>query len=1053
MRHKHTAAGEQGMVLVAALLALMLISALMAGMFAAVTADQRGAAIDRDQTQAYAAAHAGLEQMTSGLASLFVTDVSPSVSDINAIAANPPAIPGFEFRAPGGAANSGFTITYTDANSDGVPDALANADITTGPYTGFKGLITPYTMTVTARSTSGGAEVRLRRGLQTVAIPVFQFGIFSDTDLTIYAGGGFAFGGRVHTNGSLFVAAQTSGTNNITFNDRITAVNEVVRLFLANGLNTTTSAPTFTNDVMVPTSASTSRNLNYNPNEGSVTGMPGSAANANWTTLSTGTYKSYIRTGLTGAKRLDLPLVSQGASPIDLIRRPPLNENTVRPLVFGQRYFAMASLRILLSDRIADITTLPTVTATAPVWLGADAGTPLWNSTPPVGYGPVDATHPPIARSMGAFSTTTNASSVYSGGLSQIYVAAIPAVFTLQNMTIKGNTGATFPITCQGKTGSTSVASASGGNTAIPANQFFGCNISAVLGAGPYNNTPYTVTGVVGGATVSVTPTAVTATAITVAADATARFSPNQFWMNNPSASVANTSVPISCEGYTTVFAAGGITSNNARFLNCRGLSAAIGNNQVVTTSALADQNTGLIGGYIKIEKQDSNGVWTDVTMELLNLGIGATNLAGTICADPTPNAVLRIQRLRDNAGGTCTYSQSQSSYDWWPQGLYDPREGSFRDAGTIAGMQTSPMLMSGVMQYIALDVANLKKWLAGTTGTTGTQAWNQNGYIIYFSDRRGNHDPAGTVVDQETGEFGYEDNVNSTSATGAPDGVLQNGEDVNGNGTQQLYGQIPWNNAANIPSGALAPYTFAAARPTTQIPISNAAGVTGAGAARVNKNILFRRALKLVNGAIVGGVNNLPTSGLTVTSENPIYVQGDYNGTSATLPADATWTNQEPNRPAAVIGDAITLLSNNWNDARSFEVPNQLSSRNATSTVFRFAALAGKGPSFAYCAAACGSPGQLFGTDGGVANFLRMVEDWGGDTTYYRGSMVSLAINRQATGTFKFHSTTNHIYNAGGRAFSFDIDFLTPTLLPPGTPMFRDVNTLQFRQILRPNQ
>ena len=92
-------------------------------------------------------------------------------------------------------------------------------------------------MTVTARSTGGGSEVRLRRGLQTVAVPVFQFGIFSESDLSIFSGGGFNFGGRVHTNGSLFVAAQTSGATNITFNDRITAVNEVIRNFLSNGLN------------------------------------------------------------------------------------------------------------------------------------------------------------------------------------------------------------------------------------------------------------------------------------------------------------------------------------------------------------------------------------------------------------------------------------------------------------------------------------------------------------------------------------------------------------------------------------------------------------------------------------------------------------------------------------------------------------------------------------------------------------------------------------------------------------------------------------------------
>ena len=77
---------EAGVALITALLAVALASALMAGMFAAIQADQRGGSTDRDQTQAYAAAHAGLEQLTSSLATLFTTDVSPSATQINAIA-------------------------------------------------------------------------------------------------------------------------------------------------------------------------------------------------------------------------------------------------------------------------------------------------------------------------------------------------------------------------------------------------------------------------------------------------------------------------------------------------------------------------------------------------------------------------------------------------------------------------------------------------------------------------------------------------------------------------------------------------------------------------------------------------------------------------------------------------------------------------------------------------------------------------------------------------------------------------------------------------------
>ena len=43
-------------------------------------------------------------------------------------------------------------------------------------------------------------------------------------------------------------------------------------------------------------------------------------------------------------------------------------------------------------------------------------------------------------------------------------------------------------------------------------------------------------------------------------------------------------------------------------------------------------------------------------------------------------------------------------------------------------------------MNAIELDVGNLRKWLKGTIGTTGGQVdyVSQNGYILYFSDRRG---------------------------------------------------------------------------------------------------------------------------------------------------------------------------------------------------------------------------------------------------------------------------------------------------------------------------
>ncbi len=998
MRFTRRTADESGVALITALLATALMSAMMVGMFAAVTADQRSHALDRDQTQAYASAQAGLEKLTSGLAGLFVTDVSPSAAQINAIAATPPVIPGFTFTAPGGAAGSGYAVSFTpDANGNPAGAALP---ITTGPFTGFQGLITKYTATITARSTGGG-EVRLRRDIQTVAVPVFQFGVFSDSDLTFYAGDDFAFGGRVHTNQNLFVC-EFGGV--MTFSDRITAVKEVVHNYFSNGLLATANGCTGTTNIR--TGPATYRNLRQNPNEGSIVGMPGTAANANWTNLSTGTYKSYIRTGLTGAKKLDLPLVSLGATPIDLIRRPALNsnENVANAPVYGQRYFSQASLRILLSDRTTDISGLPTVTGTAPVQLDGS-----WIAAPPAGYA-VDGTHPPIARSMGPGSVATVAGSTYAAGppaLTQIRVTdavgSIPAVLKLENLILNNAANGDRAVTCTGKTST----------------QFTGCNSPVAF------NTPATIRATLSsGETVTKAVTANVAINgnITVAANDTAPFSQNVFFLVKANATVPSTAVPVSCQGYSDV--------SPRQFINCSGLTAAPAAGLTLSTAALANQNTGTIGGYLKIEKQDAAGVWTDVTTEILNLGIGARNQGGFLCNDPTPDAVLRIQRLHDSGAGStaCTYNSSTNPWDWWPNTLYDTREGNYRDVAT-----TTAMTMGGVVQYIAIDVANLKRWFSGAIGTTGNAALNNNGYIVYFSDRRGDHDE--NNADGETAEFGFEDRVNPTTAAGTNDDVLQTGEDMNGNGTQQVYGETP--HALAVPAGAAAPYD-ATGRPWTAIALANA------GQARVNKVVLFRRALKLVNGGIAGGVNNLPASGLTIAAENPVYVQGNYNAT--TDPA------AEPNVPAAVIADAVTLLSNNWSDALSFEVPNSATTRNATTTGFRMGVVAGKGLSFTHCGAACGNPGFLFGTDGGMGNFLRLLEDWNsnGVSINYRGSLITLHISRQATGTFKYNS---NVYDFGTRNFNFDTDFLTASLLPPGTPMFRDINTLKFRQILRPNQ
>ena len=205
---------------------------------------------------------------------------------------------------------------------------------------------------------------------------------------------------------------------------------------------------------------------------------------------------------------------------------------------------------------------------------------------------------------------------------------------------------------------------------------------------------------------------------------------------------------------------------------------------------------------------------------------------------------------------------------------------------------------------------------------------------------------------------------------------------------------------------------------------------------------LFFRRALKLVNGSTIN-LGTCPSGnncGLAIASENPVYVQGNYNapGGSFTTPYGAT----------SIMADAVSLLSNSWNDVNSFSSTYDTAWRQASNTSYRVAIAAGKGISFQRPTGY--TDYQDFGTDGGVHNFLRFLEGWPA-TLNYKGSIVSLFYNRQALGVYK-DGSNNTVYTPPTRAYNFDSDFLTPSLLPPRTPMFRDTDTIGFTEYLLPN-
>ena len=162
--------------------------------------------------------------------------------------------------------------------------------------------------------------------------------------------------------------------------------------------------------------------------------------------------------------------------------------------------------------------------------------------------------------------------------------------------------------------------------------------------------------------------------------------------------------------------------------------------------------------------------------------------------------------------------------------------------------------------------------------------------------------------------------------------------------------------------------------------------------------------------------------SPITVATDHPFYVLGDYNVNN--------W------QPAAMVGDAITFLSNAWSDA-AHAGPGMTIAAN---TEINIAILAG------HSATACdwfNCGANPYG--GGVENYPRFIENWEtapSKILTYRGSLVSLSTSQMAAGQWSY----GIYYTAPTRNWMFDTRFEDPANLPPGTPVVGNVIHTAFR-------
>ncbi len=178
--------------------------------------------------------------------------------------------------------------------------------------------------------------------------------------------------------------------------------------------------------------------------------------------------------------------------------------------------------------------------------------------------------------------------------------------------------------------------------------------------------------------------------------------------------------------------------------------------------------------------------------------------------------------------------------------------------------------------------------------------------------------------------------------------------------------------------------------------------------------------ALRVRNGSV------LPNP-LSVSTHYPLYVQGDFN--------TSTW------QPSSLVGDAISILSNAWDDAD--HQAQVIVKPAASNTTVYTAILAG------HSATPCdhedaGCPGgytDFYG--GGIENYPRFLENWSGKTLKFVGSLVSIHESVLAVGTW-----SGRPYSPPIRDWSFDTRFSLPQYLPPGTPVVGNVIHTAFRPV-----
>lgn len=1060
---------ERGAALATALIVMSLLAAISMTVLAVVTHESRIAGSDLQRTQTFYAAAASIEKMTSDFCALYAVTSRPSDQDFLDIAA----------AYPTELTGEGFAFTNQSLALD--PNAPSGTvTIPNGPFSGLVASVKPYLLDTTATQVKTGTQVRLQRKINNYLVPIFQFGMFSNHDLEVHPGPAFSFNGRVHANGNLYI----SGT--MTFLSKLTTANELVIDKLRNDKPHAATMAVKVGSISVPLTAGS---VVGGPNiSGTTAGQrgyfptsPSGTFSTTWNSTSiaaasTGVPNQFggqVLTRTTGGVPLLLPMQIEGSQVREIIKRMMPNDTTV---LSESRYHYKATIRILIDDEYSSTTDAAAISSSLGVNLSSFDPIPLPNASPtpsPTANGGgralwrVNDNNTSIATSYNETTSTyvkqqQNGTSVQADTVRGVKPG--PPLKTITNVTWTSGTPIKVFSTAHGFSTNDKVfianvvgaTSANGGWTITKVdNDKFTLNGTSSTSTNAYTSggTVYSFTAI---------PKSPNGTAIPSGSGVTGHILIQIVDANGTTRDVTREILSM------------GMTEGepNAIVMLQRPVWAAFtqGSRDASATTASPTPNPALNG-----DAAYSNSL-TDILTK--------THLAadGEIRIDsangyPTQNGTYGyLTKVVDTSGqpvrsdyriplnpadwGTTAWEPNKEWNSIVPINLYNVREGRINTS-----LSATTVFERGVTNVLELNMRNLARWVDGVYDVNllqGTNALSANiacpdGYTVYVSDRRG--DKVKTLSDSGVTVSATNGMVDNEDIYG-PNDTLDEGEDVQNTGV--LVKDI-----TELPDPAALPGSYGTDVNKQALTVSAWTNLVGGTGSDQNNHKYFRNSVRIFNGEdlqVTGGSGKLSTTkGITISSENMVYIWGNFNttGINAAPPAGTSSLNDSATTyyylgnqvPTSIVCDAFFPLSKTFFDSQTSLYPGTLGSRpadNAASvsqqTSVRAAIIAGNNLS-----ALTGTPdaGNSANDEsrlcGGMHNFPRFLESWGARWNFV-GSLIPLYHSVQAVGQYNANST---IYGAPVRNWAFDITFTDPLRLPPGTPMFQHIEPTGFRQVL----